>query len=116
VAAPLGSSPGTSSGFGYELLRFMQNTVQKVRRQLNPVAVAYAELSLVVSVGYSCDPHGALLKIFTYNAVRQGRRVVRVAVVFGCVGWLLCTSLARHLPSTMNCRGLCRTARRGNGQ
>jgi hypothetical protein len=32
VAAPLGSSPGMSSGFGYELLRFMQSTVQKVRR------------------------------------------------------------------------------------
>jgi hypothetical protein len=45
VAAPLGSSPGTSSGFGYELLRFMQNTVQKVRRLfclLQPCAIALA--------------------------------------------------------------------------
>uniref|UniRef100_A0A383V8X1 Uncharacterized protein n=1 Tax=Tetradesmus obliquus TaxID=3088 RepID=A0A383V8X1_TETOB len=33
VAAPLGSSPGASSGFGYELLRFMQGTVQKSGRR-----------------------------------------------------------------------------------
>jgi hypothetical protein len=41
VAAPLGSSPGTSSGFGYELLRFMQNTVQKVRWGGKPVLLSY---------------------------------------------------------------------------
>jgi hypothetical protein len=28
----LGSSPGTSVSFGYELLRFMQTTVQKARQ------------------------------------------------------------------------------------